>query len=254
MRRFLTVLPAFCLLFLVLCLKAEASDAWYTNPDTGFCVVVEDDAGLLTDRELDDLAALMERITLYGNVAFKTIDYNSSSTQHFAENYYKELFGRRSGTMFLIDMDNRNIWIWSNGDIYDVVTKSYADTITDNCYRYATRGNYYLCAEEAFTEITTLLNGYKIAQPMKYISNALLALILAFLINYTFVRFTAKGSSDRQILLDGTSQSFQLTNARAEFVVTTVERIESDSSGGGGGGGGGGGSSGGGGGGGGHSF
>ena len=254
MRRFLTFFSAFCLLFLTPCLRAEASDAWYTNPDTGYRVVVEDDAGLLTNRELNELADLMEEITQYGNVAFKTVDDNSSSTQHFAEKYYKKLFGRRSGTLFLIDMDNRNIWIWSNGDIYDVVTKGYADTITDNCYRYATRGDYYLCAEEAFSEIATLLNGYKIAQPMKYISNALLALILAFLLNYIIVRLTSKSSSDRQILLEGTHRSFQLTNARAEFVVTTVEHIESASSGGGGGGGGRGGGGGSRGGGGGHRF
>lgn len=45
------------------------------------------------------------------------------------------------GTVFAIDMDNRNIWIHSDGAVYQVVTKGYADTVTDNVYRYASRGD-----------------------------------------------------------------------------------------------------------------
>lgn len=70
-------------------------------------------------------------------------------------------------------MDNRNIWIHSNGGIYRIITSSYADTITDNVYQYATKRDYYGCCYEAFTEMLTLLQGNRIAQPMKYISNAL---------------------------------------------------------------------------------
>lgn len=88
----------------------------------------------------------------------------------------------------MIDMDNRNIWIHSNGAIYRTITKSYADTITDNVYTYASAQDYYGCASEAYTQMATLLAGRRIAQPMKYISNALLALIIALLINYFVVR------------------------------------------------------------------
>ena len=41
----------------------------YRNPDTGFRVLVEDDAELLTEEERRELAASMEKITAYGNAA-----------------------------------------------------------------------------------------------------------------------------------------------------------------------------------------
>lgn len=262
MRKFLTRLTALSLLLSVLFLflpvisiRAEAASSRYTNPDTGYQIIIEDDAGLLTTREKEELADLMAPVTAYGNAAFKTIDYNHYTSESFAKSYYEELFGTDSGALFLIDMDNRNIWIRCHGRISKIVTDRYTDIITDNCYRKASEGDYFGCAERAFQEITALLEGSRIAQPMKYISNALLALTLAFLINYFIVRITSRNSSKQTIRLEGIRQDFHLSNTRAEFLNTTVELIESSSggggsggSGGGGGGGGGGGSSGG------HSF
>lgn len=160
----------------------------YFNEDTGYRVVIEDDADLLTDEEEEELAELMEGITDYGSAALKTIDYNSQSTESYIRNYYSDIFGQASGTVFLIDMDNRNIWIHSNGGNYRIITSSYADTITDNVYKYATNKDYYGCCYEAFTEMLTLLRGNRIAQPMKYISNMFFALILGLLITYFVVR------------------------------------------------------------------
>lgn len=161
----------------------------YRNENTGYPVLVEDDADLLTDEEEDDLAELMKGITEYGGVALKTIDYNSQSTQSYIRDYYADTFGQGSGTVFLIDMDNRNIWIHSNGRIYRVITRSYADTITDNVYKYASDADYYGCCHEAFSEMLTLLRGNRIAQPMKYISNILLSVIIALFIMYFVVRW-----------------------------------------------------------------
>lgn len=55
----------------------------YTNDETGYRVVIEDDAGLLTDDEKSRLAETMKDITPYGDVAFKSIDYNSYSTETY---------------------------------------------------------------------------------------------------------------------------------------------------------------------------
>lgn len=217
--------------------------------ETGYQVVIEDDADLVASYEEALLAELMQEITVYGNVAFKTIDENDSSTESFIKNYYKSKFGSESGTVFLIDMDNRNIWIHSNGAIYRVITKSYANTITDNVYTYASDAEYFICAYEAFDQILTLLQGNKIAQPMKYISNAFLALILSLIITYFLVRLMSKSvkPSEKQ-LLEATRNGFKFENV--EIVHTnTTKRYDPPSSGGGGGG-----SRGGGGGGGGHSF
>lgn len=181
-------------------------------------VVLEDDAQLLDEEERQELAAAMEDITAYGNAAFKTIDSNDGSTESYARRYYMEQFGTDSGTLFLIDMDNRNIWIHSDGAVYKVITTSYANTITDNVYRYASYGDYYDCAAKAFEQIYALLEGHRIAQPMKYISNLLLAVILALLLNYGLVSFNARlRKPGRKELLGNAGNHFSYTKPEAFF-------------------------------------
>lgn len=230
----------------------------YTNPETGYRVVLEDDAALLTQKEKDALAEKMQEITVWGNAALKTITENNTSTERYIEDYYRKQFGRESGTVFLIDMDNRKIWLKNDGRVSKVITNSYSDTITDNSYRYASRGDYYGCALEVFTEIETLLSGSRIAQPMKYISNVLLAVIIALLINYCIMRAMSRNKlPERKDWLRRMQHHYSLTDTRAEYLRTSkrYNPVTSDSGGSsgssGGGGGGGGGSSGSGGG---HSF
>jgi uncharacterized protein len=238
----------------------------YTNEKTGYSVIYEDDAALLTESEAEQLIEVMKPITAYGGVAFKTITKNSySSTSSYASSYYASKFGYDSGTVFLIDMAKRNIYIHSNGAIYNTITNSYADVITDNVYRYASKSDYFTCAATAFQQEYTLLAGRRISQPMKYISNALLALVIAILINYIIVRTVSrKHAASQSELVSGIFVNNALNNSRVVLVrqTKTYAPRSSDSGGGGGGGhsGGGGGFSGGGGGGhssgggGGHSF
>ena len=149
--------------------SSVSGNIYYTNPETGYVVRIEDDAALLTDYERTQLADLMKDITQYGNVAFKSILTNSySTTDDYAYAYYAQIFQKNSGTVFLIDMAKRKIWIHSNGEIYKTITESYADTITDNIYTYASKKEYYNCASKAFEQELALLKGSKIRQPMKY--------------------------------------------------------------------------------------
>ena len=106
----------------------------YVNPDTKYRICIEDRAELLTGEQRKELSQAMQRITAYGNAAFLTTDRNAASTESLARSYYMERFGTDSGTVFVIDMDNRNIWIHSDGAVYKVITSAYADTVTDNVY------------------------------------------------------------------------------------------------------------------------
>lgn len=244
---------------LAICLTMELTvraEVLYTNQDTGYQVHIEDDAGLLSQEERESLAQQMQGITAYGNAMFKTIDENSTSTDSYARSYYRECFGTASGTMFLIDMDNRNIWIRNDGQISRIVTNAYSDTITDNCYRYASKGDYYGCAQTVFLQIETLLKGQRIAQPMKYICNAFLAVIFSLLITLGLVRLMSRSVAPcHNDLLQAAPHEFWLNNPQAIYTHTTkrYDPPSSDSGGGGGSssGGGGGSSSGSGGG---HSF
>lgn len=157
------------------------------NPSTGYSIIINDEADLLTPSEEQTLAREMEPITAYGGVCFMTLNKNSTSAQKAAEKAYLNYFDNDSGVLLLIDMYNRQIWMSVNGAIYEVVTSNYCKTITDNVYKYATNKDYYTCASKAFTQVNSLLSGQKIAQPMKHISNGLLAVILAVLFNFWFM-------------------------------------------------------------------
>lgn len=222
----------------------------YLNEDTGYCAKIEDVAELLNPEQESCLLEAMQGITAYGNVAFHSTDSNYTSAAAYAQQYYYNQFKDNSGTLFLIDMRNRMIYIFSDGAIYRIITKGKANTITDNIYQYASDGDYYTCAVAAFSQELALLEGGRISQPMKYVSNALLAFVLAFIICYFIVRqcATTKKPSDAEVLTGLTARQHIL-----DFQVqqTHSERVYSPSSSGSGGSGGG---SSGGGGGGGHSF
>lgn len=228
--------------FLLLPLHAAAASYFdaqnWSNPETGYQMILEDDAELLSAQETIMLAEEMQEVTAYGNVAFKSLSANSASASQFAASYYHWLFGQESGVLFLIDMDNREIYLFSDGTIHRTLTNAYANTITDNSYRYASDGNYYLCASGAFSQVKTLLSGGKIAQPMKYISNALLALILAALINYYIVRLSSGSSrAGDQEILNAASTKFHFTNPQRRLTSQTKVYNPPASSGGGHGGG-----------------
>ena len=259
------------LLFLLLLLMpvfVHAEPITRMNEETHYQLIIEDEAELLTEAERHQLEDQMMPLTEYGNIAFITIGENpSGSTEVYAENYYYDHFRNDSGTLMIIDMDSRYIYICSAGDNYRTITDEKAYIITDNIYRYARSGDYFECAMEAFREINKLLSGGKILEPMRYTSNIIISLVLGFFFAFFFVMATArtKQASNKELLDSGKKE---LEVVSSEVKKTGDHRVynphtDSGSSGGssysggssggfsGGGGGGGGGFSGGGGG---HGF
>ena len=239
-------------------LEARAQDSFfaYTNPDTNYVVYMNDEYDLLSDEEESRLIDEMIPLTEYGNAGFLSCENSSESTSQYSARVYSSLFGTESGTLLVIDMGQRMLYIKSNGAISEIVSNAYSNTITDNIYRYASEGDYYTCASKAYVQVYTLLSGGKIAQPMRYISAALLALILGLMINYLIVRTVSKPrKADTEEIIDAANVDFRLRDPAARHSHTTkVYSPVRSSSGGGGSRGGGGGFSGGGGSGGGHRF
>lgn len=242
------------LVFLIcmLCLPAQGAELEWTNPDTSYKALLEDDAHLLND--YDRVMEAMKPVTAYGNVIFKTIDQNSYSASTFADQYLHNTFGTESSTIFLIDMANRKIYIFSDGAIYKIITKSKAEVITDNIYLDARAGDYDTCAVKAFEQMVTLLEGDRIAEPMHIIGIALISLLIGMIVCFIIIfNSTKKPKASVRELIDGTDTSIQITTPQVQFRNTTKTYDPVSSGGGGGGFSGGGGSSGGGGGGGGSS-
>ncbi|MBR4470949.1 MAG: TPM domain-containing protein, partial [Erysipelotrichaceae bacterium] len=244
MRKFIKVFILILLLSFV-CIPVGKD----VHADQGYRIIIDDQEDLLSDNEEKLLRIKMSEILEYGNAAFVTVS-QYSDTGSYAKRLYKSYFGSDSGILFLIDMGRRNIWIHCNGAIYRIIDKAYANTITDNIYRYASRGEYYECADRVFDQALTLLRGGKIAQPMKYISNALIACVVALLVNFLFL--TLQRQED---YVNPDTAIPAMTTGIAVAVISklktrskTTKHVEYSSSGGGYSGGGGGGYSGGGGG------
>lgn len=126
-NKILVLLLAFFVLFI-----PNVSAYEKTNEETNYRLLIEDDANLLNDSEETLLEETMMPLTKYGNIAFKSINSNSTSTSSYARSYYHNTFGTHSGTVFLIDMDNRVIYIFSDGANYKTITSAKANLITDN--------------------------------------------------------------------------------------------------------------------------
>jgi len=189
----------------------------YKNLDTNYSLWIEDDASLLSETDIDRLVSDMMPLTEYGNIGFKSITDNNISTEKFAHDHYFNKYGTANGSLFLVDMYNRMIYIYSDGENFKIITKSKADIITDNIYTYASKGDYYLCASKAYSQMNTLFAGDKIMEPMRYISNALIAVVGGFLINFIIVLVNSKiKSAKAEEILKNCKIRFQINNITAQ--------------------------------------
>ena len=232
---------------LLLCLSCATAD---TVP------VLRDDADLLSEQEEAELMTIMEPICEYGTPLFWTTDQAGNDRSN-AENFYYQMLKNESGVLFVIDVNNRQLTILTNGAIRQIIPDGDADSITDNVYRFASREEYAACAKEAFLEIIRLLHGETIARPMKLISSILLACVLALLIMYMYIsrRYELRPTSGKAAALlpltVAAHPSFTLRMTDKQSKMTKITETDTSSGGavggGGGHGGGGGGFSGGGG-------
>ena len=172
------------LLIFLLPLKVFAEESDYVNEKTGYSVIIDDKADLLSKSDEERLKDTMIGITEYANVIFLTTNSNSSTPKSYADSYLLSKFNGNNGVLFLIDMDNRIIWLSASGGTKSVITSAKAESITDNVFRYARNGDYYSCADTAFSQVNSLLNGNKIAEPMRHISNVLIAITGSVIVGY----------------------------------------------------------------------
>lgn len=219
-------------------------------------LVVEDGADLLTDEEEARLIEDYSAVTEYMDAAFVTTDHSSGSTASYAEEYAIRHYGNDPAVIFIIDMEDRELYIYANGSALKTISRADARAITDNIYRSASRGDYYECANRAFSQILAKCSGARLARPVKHATNALIAVLAGILLNYFLTVASRRPRVERRTKGDvSVSVSRQMAtmpgiSLALPIVLSSVRHYKSSSSGGSGGGGGGGHSGGGGG----HSF
>ena len=251
------ILLSLLVLVLLPCLLAPAlAETAQVNELTGYEAVIDDPAGLLSGSEVSGVFEAMLPVTDYANAGFLTCaasGFDSSTAKDKAEKWGDARFGRSSAyTVFIIDMKTRRIAIYSSRSVYGLLTTAKANTITDNVYTYATRGEYAECAKEAFREILQVMEGQTINESMKIISNVFLALICAILVTYMLI--VGRMRNEQETTMQTMTKVVGAGAATAVTAHTLRRVVHHEHSSGGGHGGGGFGGGGGGGGGGSHGF
>lgn len=160
----------------------------YENPESGYKAVIVDAFDELGVEDEETLLAQMSAITRACNVAYviEDIENDDRGTKRNAERYLEGLFGENSNSLiFYIDLNM--LYIFAEEKISYVVTSSKAYSITDNAYRFAMKDDYYNCGRVVFEQVEQLIHGMTIPEPMKYLCNALLSLMVGALLAYLFM-------------------------------------------------------------------
>lgn len=215
----------------------------YTNSDTGYRAAISDDAGFLTDSDKNSLISLMKDTTDYCNILIATTtDHTYSSTESYAVHTLEDNFGADSMSVaFVIDRDLNEIYLTSEGDARHKISSSKCNTICDNTYVYATSSHnydYYTCCYKTIEQVNTTLQGNRIAQPMRYISSAFLAIAIGMILCFLYALKVSKGKQATTTqLLSGAFTKVDITNTNVSFTHQTKQYSPRQTSSNGGGGG-----------------
>ena len=182
-------------------------------------IVIEDSADLLTESEEEELALLMQGLTEYGNVMFKTVNDNRISVEGYAEAHYRKHFEDRSGILFMIDMGNGEVCFYRCGKVANNITMMDAKAIADTVKEDADRGDYFACAGKAFTQAGRTMRGTGVSRFTKYMCNICLGLLIAMLINFVAVNVSSKLQRTED------SELLEHTLNHYEFGKASVRRI-----------------------------
>ena len=116
-------------------------------------VRVYDLAGLFEEEEAAALSAKAEALKNKMNmdVAIVTTEDNPDSAEEFADGFYEEngmgTGDDHAGVMLLIDMENGELWITTEGRMLRYLPDGRIETILDDAFEYAADGDFYGTAE-----------------------------------------------------------------------------------------------------------
>ncbi len=222
---------------------------------------VFDEASLFTTSEVEQLessvSALREKMNM-DVVIVTTDDAQGKSAREFADDYYDENDFGDSGVLFLIDMDNREIYIATIGMMINYLTDDRIEEILDMAFEGVSTGDYYdsaasfLRGVEEFFDEGIVSNQYQYDEEtgeiVRYRSLEMYEIILAVAIAlgaggafYGINVYRYRGKSGRYKFPVRQNSSIQLTNQQDRFINRTITKvpIKTDNGSGGGPGGGG---------------
>ncbi|AZP92310.1 TPM domain-containing protein [Enterococcus mundtii] len=122
---------------------------------------VNDEAGLFTSDQIVTLNQQAQEINekIKGQVFIVTTESNSEEPRDFADNYLRNAIGNdQNGSVLLLDMGQREIYISTSGNMIDYLTDRRIDSILDDVYDQMTNANYYAAAQAYLTKASTYVD------------------------------------------------------------------------------------------------
>lgn len=196
-KRILIQVFVVCFISIFSAMPVMAENMWwqnnpqvrYTNPDTGYSVTIEDDCNLLSDEEEIELVNVMKELTAYGCVGFKSLIQNQYLGVDYGKMYMEEMFiSVPNATLIVYDVVHDEVQIARKGSFKRFISGNDVNSILDNVSDSLKEKNYYVASIKIYEQELALIHGEKIAEPMKYVCNALLALICGIFINYLILK------------------------------------------------------------------
>ena len=203
---------------------------------------IYDYANLITKDEEEALYnKVQEFINKYDmDMAIVTINSNpKSSSMAYADDFYDyNNFGKgtnKTGLLFLIDMQNRNMWISTTGDAINIYTDSRINTILDYTYDKISNEDYNGCAEQFIDKASYFANkgltgGSKVVTVPKMICNSL---IFAGLVTIVFICIglaTHRKPKKKKEASNYITQPLKLSNKLDTFLDKHVSKVKIETS------------------------
>lgn len=203
---------------------------------------IYDYANLITKDEEEALYnKVQEFINKYDmDMAIVTINSNpKSSSMAYADDFYDyNNFGKgtnKTGLLFLIDMQNRNMWISTTGDAINIYTDSRINTILDYTYDKISNEDYNGCAEQFIDKASYFANkgltgGSKVVTVPKMICNSL---IFAGIVTIVFICIglaTHRKPKKKKEASNYITQPLKLSNKLDTFLDKHVSKVKIETS------------------------
>lgn len=214
---------------------------------------IYDFANLFTSSEESTLYSLVNNFITNHNMDMVIVTINTnnkSSAMAYADDFYDyNDFGKGTtfdGLLFLIDMDNREMWISTTGNAILMYNDSRIDNILDSAYTYISSQKYFNCAKSFITKSSSYASqgipsnnkSYSVDDNGNYVKNnsksfknfpLFFAILISFILS-TISIFKArskhktikKATEAKQYLV---KNSINITKKEDKFINSSVSKI-----------------------------
>lgn len=136
------ILPAVCF-FLLLIMGRGTITVYGAQSDSIQHVV--DQADILTSQEEQAIGNRIEEMSVKWKqdfVVVTTYDAEGKDSEEYADDYYDDHGYQENGILYLVDLDNSNVWISTSGSMIRFLTDSRIDRVIDAGYSQLKSQNY----------------------------------------------------------------------------------------------------------------